>query len=752
MNTTRKAALGALESGVRRAAVIGAGTMGSGIAAQFANAGIPVDLLDIAGPDGGPGPAQAGIARQTKAGGFMGEAAVTRVAPGTIEHDLDRVAGADWIIEAIVENLDVKRDLNARIDRARKPGSIVSSNTSTIPHAALTAGMPDGFRRDFVISHFFNPPRSMPLMELVICEETAPEIAATVRRAARDGLGKTVIDCRDAPGFIANRIGCYWLAVALLEAERMGLTVEEADAVHAALGMPRTGVFGLMDLIGIDLIPAVWGSLMAALPADDDLKHFDLPEWERAREMIAAGHLGRKSGAGFYRKDKDGARFALDLVSGEYRPQQTPEPPPGAGNIAALIESESRLGRYAAAVLARVVAYAGAHGRAIAHDPADVDTAMVLGYSWREGPFALASRAGLPLIRRNIADLGLAVPALLEDDRLPEAKTAAPAFLSGANLLAGNDDASLHIMKDGLAVFEIHRKMNAISPGVQDMLEAAIGKAGSDYRALVLASRSPRAFSAGADLGYFVTAIEAGDFAGISSFIRRGQQLFLALKYAPAPVVAAVQGVALGGGCELALHADAIVAHAEARFGLPEANLGLLPGWGGCTQALLRAQERARPAGPLASAAHAFNLVLGAFVSGSAPEAAEKLLLRPDDAIVMHRDAVFDAARQKALELAEAYAPPPQALLTVTGHSGFLGLTTAMRGNLAAGRSTGTDLRIAEAIADVMTGGPEADQSRAISEDEMMQRECEALTMLIQTPETAARMAHFLKTGKPLRN
>lgn len=757
---TGRVALGAMETGVRRVAVIGAGTMGSGIAAHFANAGIPVDLLDIRDADGGAGPAKAGIARQLKTAGFMTASAANLVKPGTIEDDLDRVAQADWIVEAVIENLDIKRKLYARLEGLRKPGSIVASNTSTIPRAALVEGATEAFKRDFIITHFFNPPRVMELLELVIAPETSTQVEQTVRAAARHALGKTAVDCRDTPGFIANRIGCFWIAVAILEAARRGLSIEEADAVQTVFGIPRTGAFGLMDLIGIDLIPTVWGSLADALPETDELHAFDLPKWDVAARLIAAGALGRKTGAGFYRKNKDGSREVLDLASGEYRPQQAlaPDALPGGGrDVRALLADDGPLGQYAAAVLARVVAYAATHGPDIAVETADIDVAMQLGYSWREGPLKLAEKAGLDTVCASIESLGLAVPALLEagpvDRSSPKGEAVSvAALLSGADEIAGNADASLRDIGDGLAVFEIHTKMNSISPAVQDILEQAVARAGAGYRALLIANASPRAFSAGADLGHFYGVIEQGDFAGLHRFIRRGQELFLALKYASVPVVAAVQGVALGGGCELSLHADAVIAHSEARLGVPEANLGVLPGWGGCTQLLLRTQAGGGTGGPLAAAASAFELVRGAYVSGSAPEAAEHRFLRPGDDIVMHRDDVFSAARARAIAMADGYAAPDRAMIPVTGRSGWLSLMSNVRGAVAAGRLTETDARVAGAIAEVLTGGADGDPSRLQSEDDLMRLECEALVGLARTPETRDRMGHFLKTGKPLRN
>lgn len=327
-----------------------------------------------------------------------------------------------------------------------------------------------------------------------------------------------------------------------------------------------------------------------------------------------------------------------------------------------------------------------------------------------------------------------------------------PALLAGANEIAGNSEASLRDIGDGLAIFEIHRKMNSFDPAVHDVLEETLALAGRSYRALILANGSERAFSAGADVNHFLGLVERRDFDGLTRFIRRGQELFLAMKYAPVPVVAAVRGVALGGGCEFALHADAIVAEEDARFGLPEARLGVLPAWGGCTQMLLRAQAQPEVAGPLAPANAVFDLILHAWVSGSARKAQEKGFLRGGDVIVEAGGDVFAAARAKAVELAQDYAPPEKPLITVTGRSGRLGLMQPAYGMGYAGRLTGTDLRIGEAVADVLTGGPAGEYLWRVGEDELMRRELDALVALCGTAETRDRMAHFLKTGEPLRN
>ncbi len=701
-------ALGVTEIGLARAAVIGAGSMGAGIAAQFANAGVPVDLLDIPGAEDRDGPAKAGISRQLKAGGFMDPAAADLVRPGNTADHLDRLAGAGWIVEAVIEDLGIKRDLFARIAAVRRPGCIVSSNTSTIRRAALVEGLPADFARDFIISHFFNPPRHMRLVEFVTTPDTPADLLARAETAARTVLGKTVVSCRDTPGFIANRIGCFWIAAAAREAARMGLSVEEADAVHAALGIPRTGVFGLLDLVGIDLVPHVWGSLMATLPAGDALQSHDLPGWDVIRDLLAAGRFGRKSGVGFYRRLPDGTREALDLATGAYRPLAAVEPAP-PGDPAALVADPGRLGRYAAAVLTQVLAYATEHGPDIAEDLGAIDTAIELGYSWREGPFRLAERAGLAA-----------------------AQGSAPAIVTRAETVISNPAASLRDLGEGVACFALATRMGTLSGPVLELLEPAIDRATRDFRALVLAGDDPRGFSAGADLAFFAGFIERGDFTGMEAFVARGQHLFLALKYAPIPVVAAVHGVALGGGCELMLHADRIVAHAETQIGLPEAKLGLLPGWGGCTQTLLRHLQAGGP-DPLAAA---FEALRSGMVAGSAPQARTARLLRPADGVVMHRDDLLPFARAEALRLAEGYAPPPQAAIPTGG--------AAEQARLMARLSPGAgedERGMAATIAAVLCGG----EAGHLSEAEMMALERRAAVDLAAGPAARTRIAAFLK-------
>lgn len=771
--------IGAQESGIRRAAVIGAGSMGSGIAAQFANAGIPVDLLDVKGKGEAPnGPADAGIERQLKSNGFMHPAAAQLVRPGNIDDDLQRLSEADWIVEAVIERLDVKRDLYRKIDGVRKKGSIVSSNTSTIPRADLISEQSQAFAADFLITHFFNPPRVMRLVEIVSAAENPPELVARATAASRFILGKTAVDCHDTPGFIANRIGCYWLAVAALEAKRLGLTVEEADTVMAAFGTPRTGAFGLLDLIGIDLIPHVWGSLMSALPSSDDIHAYDLPSDSTVQAMIAAGQLGRKAKAGFYRINLDKTREALDLTTGHYRPEAPLDAAalPGKGrDLSALLQSDDRLGRYAWQVLSRLVAYSAEVGPEIAKDVAAIDTAMELGYAWREGPFKLAERCGLKTVADRMRDDGREIPALLAsalaggfyagDTGLPLGTNGVrsqalasgdvltlPAIKARHPKILGTEGASLWDAGSGVVCFEIHTKMNSLTPAVFEALDQSLEKVRSEFRALVVGNDNPRTFSAGADLSYFVDLVRKEDWTALSAFLSRGQDLFLKVKYAPFPVVAAAAGLALGGGCELMLHCDAVVAHAELAAGLPETKVGIVPGWGGCTQLLLRTQERAGTDGnPLSVAKAAFETIFAGNPSSSALDASGKGLLRSSDSIVMNRDDLLSSAVRRAATMADAgYRAPGRAAIQLSGLAEKNALMEHIEKQRDTLRLTGTDIAVAEALSSVLTGAGSSDGSAY--EEDVLAQERETVLALAKMPTTQERIVHMLATGKPLRN
>ncbi|GAA4522813.1 3-hydroxyacyl-CoA dehydrogenase/enoyl-CoA hydratase family protein [Chelativorans composti] len=777
MNTSESQfrAVGVEKSGIRCAAVIGAGSMGSGIAAQFANAGVPVILLDIPGDASARNAAaEGGIARQLKVGGFMHPDAARLVRAGNTEDDLHLLAEADWIVEAIIEKLDAKRDLYRRIAAVRKPDAVVSSNTSTIPLAQLVEGFDAGFVAHFMITHFFNPPRVMRLLELVTAPANAPETVARIRNACETVLGKTVVDCRDTPGFIANRIGCYWLAAGAIEARRLGLTIEEADAVNTALGIPRTGVFGLLDLVGVDLIPPIWGSLMDTLPASDAIHRYDLPGDNTVKKLLAEGRFGRKSGSGYYRMNPDKSRDATDLETGEFRAEIpfAPSSLPGGGkNLAQLLDTDDKFGRYAWATFRETLVYSATHAPEIAGDVESIDKGMELGYAWRQGPFRLADSYGAARVAERLAAEGIEVPALVAAaaaqggfyvDGKPLQSTGDRATVSAfpVSMLAavkakskpmhGNDAASVWDLGDGVACLEVHTKMNSLAPAVFDVLDWAIDEGPKHFRALVIGNDDPRAFSAGADLSFFARMTDEGQWQAIEDYLVRGQNLYLRLKYSPFPVVAAAHGFALGGGCELMLHANAIVAHAELQAGLPEVKVGLVPGWGGCTQLLLRAQGSGKDA--LASTRMAFDTIFAGTPSRSALDARANGILPDGSRIVMNRSHLIGAAKDLALEMLAGYAAPERARIAVPGSAGHQEIMAFVEGERAAGRLTDTDVRIASALLTVLTGGENVDPRKPVTEEDIMALERKALLDLIRTPETRARIDHMLKTGEPLKN
>jgi 3-hydroxyacyl-CoA dehydrogenase len=723
---------------IAKAAVIGAGSMGSGIAAQFANAGVPVVLLDL--PSEGEdraAVAKAGIANQLKAGGYMRADAAGLVTPGTTD-DLSLLADADLIVEAVIERLDVKQDLFRRLESVRKDGSIVSSNTSTIPRAAMAEGLPGRFVRDFVITHFFNPPRHMALVELV----GGPEVpAATLQKAAQvceTELGKTVVVARDTPGFIANRIGCYWLAMAALEAIEAGLDVETADAIAAAVcATPKTGVFGLFDLVGVDLVPHVWGSLHAALPPDDPFQSVDLRASPVFQDMLENRRFGRKTKGGFYRLAADRSKEAWDYQAKAYRPERRP-----ARIGPEVADADGPEGRFARRVLAQTVAYAAATAPEIADAPEAVDTAMRLGYGWSKGPFALAAVTGEARVADWLRVERMEVPQLLAERVAEDAP--APSAKAQPSAVVETPGAALLDIGDGVGLLELRTKMNIFTEEVFYAIRQTLTVAPGRFRAVVLTGAGERAYSAGANLAHMQAFAQAGDYAAIEAFVRAGQAAFQSLKRAPFPVVGAAFGLALGGGCESLLHCDAIVAHAELNAGLPESKVGLVPGWGGCT--LMFARALAEGLSPDEAAARAFDAILAGRVSTSALDAAGFGVLRKGDRIVMNRALLMDEAKAVAVALAQNYRAQAPAALPAGG----LALRERLLA-LTAGRAelTDYDLEIAGHVARVLSGG---ERTGEIGEAEMLDLEREALVALVRNPQTHDRIAHMLAAGKPLRN
>ena len=774
---------------IERAAVIGAGVMGAGIAAHIANAGVPVLLLDIV-PDGADDRnalAAGAIARMLKAdpAPFMSRAAAKLVTPGNLDDDLGQLAEIDWIVEVVIEDLDIKRDLYARIDKVRKKGSIVSSNTSTLTVATLTKGLAKGFTADFLITHFFNPPRYMRLLELVAGPATRADAVETLAAFADLRLGKGVVTCNDTPSFIANRIGSFWIQCAMVEAMDHGLTVEEADAVMSRpLGIPKTGVFGLVDLVGVDLLPHIDRSLAANL-SPGDAYHGIRRELPLIKKMIADGYTGRKGKGGFYRLNRDGGgrvKEAIDLTTGEYSPAAKPAldclAASKAGGLRALVEHDDKGGAYAWAVLSQTLAYAASLVPEIADDIHAVDRAMQLGYAWKYGPFELIDRMGADYFAKRLESAGTDVPPLLADAateggfyRVHDGKRQHLAVGGGyadierpdgvlllADIKAAgepvmrNGSASLWDIGDGVACFEIHTKMNAIDPDVLTLLQKSIARVASDFKALVIYNEGEQ-FSAGANLGLALFAANTAVWPMIEDNVAQGQKVLNALKQAEFPVVAAPSGLALGGGCETLLHADAVQAHAESYIGLVEVGVGVVPGWGGCKELLTRlAAKPGMPRGPMPPVAAAFETIGLAKVAKSAFEARELSFLRDSDGITFNRERLLADAKARALGLVDGYQPPEPVELTLPGPTGKAGLALALRDLRAKGLATPHDETVATELAEVLSGGPKADITEPVGPDHIMALERESFMRLIRTEQTLSRIEHTLETGKPLRN
>ena len=759
---------------IQSCAVLGAGLMGAGIAAHLANAGLPVLLLDMDDRAAGA------LERLKKADPqpLMSPDAARLITPCSFDA-LERIKDCDWIIEVIVEDLGAKRALYDRVDAVRKPGSIVSSNTSTIPLRALAKKQSAAFQADFCITHFFNPPRYMRLLELVTGPQTRPEVGAELAQLCDVRLGKGVVYCNDTPGFVANRIGTYWITVAINEAIARGLAVEEADAVHRPMGIPKTGVFGLVDLVGLDLMPLVSKSLLASLGEHDDFRRVFTVQPMLMR-MIEQGNTGRKGRGGFYRLDRVGkerVKYSIDLQTGEYSPSTKPRldaVEAGRRDLGALVRHASPAGDYARAVLVQTLTYAASLVPEIAGDVASVDEAMRLGYAWGRGPFELIDQLGVGWLADAAKEAGLAVPPLLafakpfyrtEGGRL-EALTVAGSYApvarpAGVLLLADvkragkpvlrNGSASVWDVGDGVLCFEFTSKMNALDPEIMALLGKTIALVAASYKGLVIYNEGEN-FCVGANLGLALFAANVAAWPAIEQMVTGGQQTYKALKYAPFPVVSAPSGMALGGGCEILLHSAAVQAHAETYTGLVEVGVGLLPGWGGCKEMLARWQANpAMPHGPMPAVAKVFEIISTAQVSKSAVQAQGLGYLRPTDGITMNRDRLLFDAKARVLAMVEGYQPPKPAEYRLPGPGGRVALDLAVDGFASNGRATPHDVVVSKAVARVLTGG-DTDPLDVMTEDDITTLERDAFMTLVRNPASLARTEHMLTTGKPLRN
>jgi 3-hydroxyacyl-CoA dehydrogenase len=763
--------------------VVGAGAMGSGIAALAASAGCQVVLLDVPG-DSDPAspkrsaPAATGLQKAIKSrpASFMEAAAAARVRTGNTEDHLEWLADCDWICEAIVELPEPKQQLFARIEALMKPTAIVSSNTSGIPMVTLLHGRGEKFRRRFLGTHFFNPPRYMHLLEIIPTPETDPAVIGAIRGFAERILGKGIVIAKDVPGFIANRLGVYGMVATMRRMEEHGLSIDEVDGLTGSLiGRARSATFRTGDLSGLDVLAHVTRGIAAATGED-----FALPTWVH-EALVGTGKLGDKTGGGFYQKTKQGT-LTFDWKTGAYVPQQRLEGGdigqairlPIAQRLPAIKTLPGAQGAFVRDHVVDAAHYTLTLASALAYDIVAIDRAMEWGYGWEAGPFQVMDALGLDWLADQFRAHGKEIPELLQRaqgafykdgeyltfEGTYEPLPAIPGRVSLAGLaksgrvLEENGLSRLVDLGEGVACFEFRSKMNSLGQGVLDGLASAmrtVEKLG--FNGLVIGNEDPRAFSVGADLSLVAFAVSAGAWDDIEASVKGFQDATMSIRRAPFPVVVAPAGMTLGGGAEFTLHADAVQAHAETYMGLVEVGVGLLPGGGGTKEMLMRFTAELQAYEELdlfAAVKRAFKLIAFATTSTSAFEARALGYLRDCDRISMNRDHLLADARQRVLDLAPGYLPPLERTVRALGREGIGNLEYALWAAREAGQASAHDVRVGRAVAYVLCGGDGA--PRNVTEQDILDLEREQFLSLLGTKETQERIAHTLKTGKPLRN
>jgi 3-hydroxyacyl-CoA dehydrogenase len=765
---------------INSVSILGAGTMGAQIALHCANAGVPALLLDMTADLARQGLEKA---RKLKPDPQFTPDAYKLVTIGGFDTDLDRIAKTDWIMEAVVERLDIKQQLLARVDEKRRQGSIVSSNTSGIPIAALAEGRSDDFRRHWLGTHFFNPPRYLRLLEIIPTAETDPAVVAAMTRFGDHTLGKGVVVAKDTPNFIGNHIALYGVARTLEVLASGKYTIEEIDAITGpALGRPGSATFRTMDIAGIDVLAHVLRNLNERLPNEADRAAFAVPTL--VQQLIERGALGEKTGKGFYERRKSAAGeteiWTLDPATLEYRPKQSARIASiEAGKsmddlgerVRMLFHAKDKAGEFLRATLAPTLVYTARVTPDIANSIDDVDRVMRWGFGWDLGPFELidiigvrdvlaaaegthAMQGGVPPLLQSLIEAGtprfregLVKPAAADLQILRSAK-------DQSRVIKKNAGASLVDLGDGVIAVEFHSKMNAIGGDTVAMLQAGVKEAAKSGQALVIGNDAPN-FSAGANLMLVLLEAQEGNWDELDMMIRAFQQANMALRQSPVPVVAAPAGLALGGGTEIPLHADRVQAAAETYMGLVEVGVGLIPGGGGTKEMLVRAMAQlpAPQSDPLPYVSKAFETIALAKVSASGPDAQRLGYLAPTDSFTMNRERLMADAKAKALErVREGYhVPPPRTAIPVGGESVTAALSLGVHLMWRAGRASDHDALIGRKLAHIFGGG-NLPHATLVSEQYLLDLEREAFMSLLGERKTLERIQHTLKTGKPLRN
>ncbi len=792
--------------------------MGARIAAHLANAGIPCFLLDIVPSELSTDEKRKGLtletpavrnrivmsgldaAKKSRPAAFFTPETVRLVTPGNLDDNIGWCGEVDWIIEAVAENLEIKRKLFERVEAVRKPGTIVTSNTSGLPIHLIAEGRSEDFQQYWAGTHFFNPPRYMKLVELIPGPKTLPTVMAALDEICDLRLGKGVVVAKDTPNFIANRIGTFAMLNVLRQMQALEMTIEEVDACTGpAIGQPKSATFRTADIVGLDVLVHVVRNIYDSIPNDESREMWRVPAF--VEEMMKRGWLGEKTGGGFYKRMKKGGEseiLTLDWQKMEYRARQKAK----FGSIEAgkqIEETRERLrvlvgpvldgkggdkaSRFLWSCLSENCLYAARRVPEIANSVVDVDRAMRWGFAWELGPFEVWDAIGVARMAEALERDGKQIPAIVSKVLASPKKSfyetekgSARYFDMGASamrpvaepsgiillkplkertgVVQSNAGASLIDLGDGVVCCEFHSKMNSIGGDFIAMLHAGINRLGSEFDAMVIANQAPN-FSVGANLMLVLVTAQEGEWDDIHMAVRQFQRVNMAIKYARGPVVAAPQGMALGGGCEISLHSARIHAAAEAYIGLVETGVGLIPGGGGTKEVLIRANEHAASGEDL-DLFHAlkplFENIATAKVSTSGEEARSMGYLRPSDLIAMNRDRQVADAKATALALVrEGYHSPAPAEIRVLGEeflaAAKLAIHMLVRGEFA----TEHDGVVARKLASILAGGS-ITAPQTVSEQYVLDLEREAFVSLCGERKTQERIAHTLKTGKPLRN
>ena len=738
---------------IKKVVVIGSGTMGSGIAAQLCNANIPVTILDLTTEISKKARERIHKSRPPL---LIDKSKIDNINIGNINDNFNTVKDADWIVEAVVERIDIKHNIYEKIFKERKIGSIVSSNTSSIPIKVLSEKLSVDEKKDFCITHFFNPVRYMDLLEIVKNQDSDIEKINALKKFCEEDLGKGTIICNDTPGFLGNRVGVFAMQVAMTEAFKMKLSIEEADSIFGRpMGIPKTGVFGLYDLIGIDLMADVLKSFIKELPKSDEFQEV-AKEIPLVKKLIDTGYTGRKGKGGFYRMNKEGNKKileAINLETGEYFQSKKIDIKSDKVDLNKLINRNDKYGEYAWSVISKIIKYASSLVPGVTDKFNDIDEAMRLGFNWAKGPFEMLKDIGVKNFFEKIDNVenNVFLKNLLktknenfygERQLYTEIETLGK-IKPKAITLDKNDSADIYRFKD-FNIVEFKTKANALDYNSMDCLKKATDKP------LIIINESMQ-FSAGVNLTYTMNFANKGDFKSIEKFVKYFQETCKHLKYSKYPVVSAPSGLALGGGFEVLVQSNFVASHTNIVIGLVETIVGLIPAGGGCKEMLWRwSQDEKAKNDPDFAPLKVFDIIGYGKTAASPVEAEPLKYLLPENKKIMSRNSLLKISR-KILDDNKDFKPPNECKFKLSGEKVREKMLNSLEKLYDEKKILEHGLEVGKELAYVLSGG-KTDLTKELSEDDLFKLELDAFMKLIQTQKTQDRIKYTLSTGKPLVN